>query len=71
MLAIQAIYDGVKFIPLEKVPAKGKFKVIITFVEELDGVEDIRNFAAQTDSFTFWENEEEDIYQDFLSENKQ
>lgn len=71
MLAIQAIYDGVKFIPLEKVLAKGKFKVIITFVEELDGVEDIRNFAAQTDSFTFWENEEEDIYQDFLSENKQ
>lgn len=71
MLAIQAIYDGAKFIPLEKIPTKGKFKVIITFVEALDGEEDIRNFAAQTDSFTFWENEKEDIYQDFLAEKTQ
>ena len=68
MLAIQAIYEDGKFIPLEKITAKGKFKVIITFVEALDGVEDIRNFAAQTHAFTFWENEEEDIYQDFLIE---
>ena len=68
MLAIQAIYEDGKFIPLEKITARGKFKVIITFVEALDGVEDIRNFAAQTPAFTFWENEEEDIYQDFLTE---
>ena len=67
MLAIEGIYDGKNFIALEKFPVKKKFKVIITFVEEFDEAEDIRDFAAQTDAFEFWENEEEDIYQDFLT----
>ncbi|MBK6997013.1 MAG: hypothetical protein KA138_05730 [Saprospiraceae bacterium] len=68
MLAIPAIYEGGKFFPLEEMPAKGKFKVIITFIEAIDDEEDVRNFAAQTDAFSFWESEEEDIYQDFLVE---
>jgi hypothetical protein len=53
---------------LEEIPATGKFKVIITFVEAIDDEEDVRNFAAQTDALSFWQNEEEDIYQDFLVE---
>lgn len=48
-------------------PVSKKYKVIITFVEEIDETEEIRHLAAQTDSFKFWENEEEDIYQDYLS----
>ncbi len=68
MLAIPAIYESGKIFPLEKIPAKGKYKVIITFVEALGDEEDVRNFAAQTDALSFWENEEEDIYQDFLVE---
>ena len=43
-----------------------KYKVIITFVEEIDETEELRNLSAQTDSLEFWENEEEDIYQDYL-----
>ena len=69
MLAIPAIYEGGKFFPLEAMPAEGKFKVIITFIEELDDEEDVRNFSAQMDTFSFWESEKEDIYQDFLVEN--
>lgn len=68
MFTIPAIYEGGKFFPLEEIPAKGKFKVIITFVEAIDDEEDVRNFAAQTDALSFWESEEEDIYQDFLVE---
>jgi len=68
MLTIPAIHEGGKFFPLEEIPATGKFKVIITFVEAIDDEEDIRNFAAQTDALSFWQNEEEDIYQDFLVE---
>lgn len=66
MLAIEGIYDGKNFIALEKFPVKKKFKVIITFVEEFDESEELRDFAARTDAFNFWENSEEDIYQDFL-----
>lgn len=68
MLAIPAIYEGGKFFPLEEIPAKGKFKVIITFVESMDDEEELRNVAAQTDALSFWEHEDEDIYQDFLEE---
>jgi len=68
MFTIPAIYEGGKFFPLEEIPAKGKFKVIITFVEAIDDEEDVRNFVAQTDAFSFWESEEEDLYQDFLVE---
>lgn len=67
MLAIEGIYDGKNFIPLEKFPVKKKFKVIITFVEEFDEAEELRDFTAQTNAFEFWENTEEDIYQDFLA----
>ncbi|HLP44492.1 MAG TPA: hypothetical protein VK469_01005 [Candidatus Kapabacteria bacterium] len=41
-------------------------KVIITFLEEIDEDEDLRNFSDQTDAFSFWEDEREDIYQDYL-----
>jgi hypothetical protein len=67
MQTIEGLFDGKTFIPLEKIPVTKKYKVIITFVEEIDETEEIRNLAAQTDSFKFWENEEEDIYQDYLA----
>jgi hypothetical protein len=67
MQTIQALFDGTNFIPLEKVPVSKKYRVIITFVEEIDETEEIRNLSAQTDSFVFWEDEKEDIYQDYLA----
>ena len=70
MLAIEGIYDGKNFIALEKFPVKKKFKIIITFVEEFDETENVRDFAAQTKAFEFWNNAEEDIYQDFLAVKK-
>ncbi len=67
MQTIEGLFDGKTFIPLEKVPVSKKYKVIITFVEEVDETEEIRNLSAQTDSFGFWEDEREDIYQDYLA----
>lgn len=67
MQAIEGVFDGKTFIALEKVPVSTKYKVIITFVEEIDESEEIRNLSAQTDSFKFWEDEREDIYQDYLA----
>jgi hypothetical protein len=66
MLAIKGIYDGEKILPMEKIPNKNKSKVIITFIEETDHDLEIRDFASQMDSFTFWNDEREDIYQDYL-----
>jgi hypothetical protein len=66
MRAIKGMYDGEKFVALESFHQKKKYKVIITFLEEFDEDEEIRNFSAQTDAFSFWEDEREDIYQDYL-----
>ncbi|MCI0471811.1 MAG: hypothetical protein L0Y73_09145 [Candidatus Aminicenantes bacterium] len=66
MIAIRGMYDGEKFIPLENFSKKKKYKIIITFLEEIDDDEEIRNFSAQTDAFSSWEDEREDLYQDYL-----
>lgn len=66
MQTIKGIYDGKLIRPLEKTPKNKKYKVIITFLEEIDDTSELRNFSAQTSSFSFWENTEEDLYQDFL-----
>jgi hypothetical protein len=45
--------------------------VVVTFIEEIHEEEDnSRDFASQSDSFDFWENEAEDIYQDYLTPGK-
>ena len=36
MQAIKAIYDGVNFMPKQPIPVKGKYEVIITFLEPMD-----------------------------------
>ena len=66
MKTIEGLFDGKTFVPLEKIPVTKRYKVIITFVEEIDEAEEIRHFAAQTDAFEFWQTEAEDIYQDYL-----
>ena len=66
MQTIEGVFDGKTFIPLEKVPVSKKYKVIITFVEEIEETEEVRSLSAQTDGFEFWEDEQEDIYQDYL-----
>lgn len=67
MLTVNGIYNGKEFVVSEKFPKNKNFKVIITFVEEIDEPEEVRQFAAQTDALAFWSDEREDLYQDFLS----
>ncbi len=67
MLAIQGIYNGSQIIPLEALPKNKKFKIIITFVEEIDETEDIRPLLAKSDAFEFWNDDREDLYQEYLT----
>ncbi len=65
MKTIKGIYDGKQFIAFGSLPKK-KFKVMITFLEEIDHDEEVRGFTAQTRALSFWEDEREDLYQDYL-----
>ena len=66
MLSIQGYFDGKRIVPLEAFPFGKHYKVTITFDKELAEDEEVRLFASQTDSFTFWENPAEDVYNDYL-----
>ena len=73
MLSVNGIYDGEKIKPLEKINSKKKYKVIITFVEELNKTDDgeaIRSFSSQTSGLEFWNDDKENIYQDYLDKKK-
>ena len=71
MEAVHGIFDGENIIATDPISTKKKFKVVITFLEEIDETvehaeEESRNFAAQTDGLSFWQDEREDVYQDYL-----
>lgn len=69
MFAVRGIYDGKKVKITDRISEKKRYKVVITFIEELPLEEnEIRDFASQTESFEFWENKAEDIYQDYLTQ---
>lgn len=71
MLSVTGIYDGKSIFPTEAIREQRKYKVIITFVEELDNVEaeelGMRNFGTNNASLEFWNDPKEDIYQDYLA----
>ncbi len=66
MLALEGIYDGKRFVVKEKIPFSKSYKVIITFVEEIDQVDEVREFSSQTTALDFWADEKEDLYQDYV-----
>jgi hypothetical protein len=70
MLSVPGIYDGKNIYPNKAIDDHKKYKVIITFLEELDTVESeellVRNFGANNASLAFWDDSKEDIYQDYL-----
>ncbi len=71
MISVQGIYDGKSVKILEKITDKKKFKVVVTFIEEIKPDDsELRSFSAQTTSMGFWENKEENIYQDYLRNKK-
>lgn len=66
MLVIQGIYNGSQIVPLEALPKNKKYKIIITFVEEIIDNEEVIPLLAQSSAFEFWNDEREDIYQEYL-----
>ena len=67
MLAIHGIYDGKNIKITDKITEKKNYKVIITFIEEINqNDEDLRTFSSQTRGLEFWNDSREDVYQDYL-----
>lgn len=68
MFAVHGIYDGKSVKITDKLTEKKKYKVVVTFIEELQSNDnELRDFSAQTTGLDFWEDPKEDIYQDYLT----
>ena len=68
MLAVNGIYDGRNVKLTDKVNEKKKYRVVVTFIEEIEQDSELRDFSGQTRGLDFWNDEREDIYQDYLKE---
>ena len=67
MIAVNGIYDGKSVRLLDDFTDKKKYKVVVTFLEEIDSIdEELRDFTSQTSGLDFWNDSKEDIYQDYL-----
>jgi hypothetical protein len=72
MFAVNGIYNGKEVRITDKFFDSKKYKVVITFIEELHGEEsDLRNFSNQGTGLEFWENSAEDVYQDYITHKSQ
>lgn len=67
MFAVNGIYDGEVVRITDKISEKKRYKVVVTFIEELQQTDnELREFSSQTDGLGFLEDPREDIYQDYL-----
>ncbi len=67
MLSVNGIYDGKSVKITDRITEKKRYRVVVTFIEELQEVDtDLRDFSAQSGGFEFWEDSKEDLYQDYL-----
>ncbi len=68
MLAVRGIYDGKSVKITDRITEKKRYRVVVTFIEELPQNEiELRDFSAQTNGLEFWEDSKEDLYQDYLT----
>jgi predicted DNA-binding antitoxin AbrB/MazE fold protein len=68
MQAINAIYDGNYFKPVEPIPVKGKYEVIITFTKPIES----KNIRKQKmlKHFGSWDNEDIEIINEIIQERR-
>jgi hypothetical protein len=67
MISVNGIYDGKSVRLLDNFTDQKKYKVVVTFLEEIEIIDsELRDFTSQTIGLDFWNDSKEDIYQDFL-----
>jgi len=66
MQAINAIFDGNYFKPMEPIPVKGKYEVIITFTKQIDTKESRRQRILT--HFGTWDDDDVKIIDEIIQE---
>jgi predicted DNA-binding antitoxin AbrB/MazE fold protein len=66
MQAINAVFDGNHFKPLEPIPVKGKYEVVITFTKQIDTKATRRQRILK--HFGTWDNEDVKVINEIVEE---
>ena len=66
MQAINAIFDGNNFRPIDPIPIKGKYEVVITFTKSIDTKEKKRQRILK--HFGTWDNEDIKIIDEIVQD---
>jgi len=66
MQAINAIFEGNSFKPLEPIPVEGKYEVVITFTKPIDTKEARRQRILE--HFGTWDDEDVSTMQEMVAE---
>jgi hypothetical protein len=66
MQAINAIFDGSYFKPIDPIPVKGKYEVVITFTKSLDTKDTKRQRILK--HFGTWNNEDIQTIHEIIDE---
>ena len=66
MQAISAIFDGNNFRPIDPIPVKGKYEVVITFTKSIDTKEKKKQRILK--HFGTWDNEDIKIIDEIVQE---
>jgi hypothetical protein len=67
---VKGIYDGKSVKLAEDISISKPCKVIVTFLDEDDDVKNLREYPIDEETFSFWKEDAENIYQDYLKKNK-
>lgn len=66
MQAINAIFDGSSFKPIEPIPVKGKYEVVITFTKSLETKDSKRRRILK--HFGTWNNDDVETIHEIVEE---
>jgi len=66
--SVEGVYDGETIRPLQKIKTKRNYRVIITFIEELEKPDNFRDIKIHSENIfqKLWENENDEIWASYL-----
>lgn len=65
---VEGIYDGEKILPLQEIKTKNKYRLIITFLEEIDDLDNFKDLKLQSEKVfqRLWEKENDELWASYL-----
>lgn len=65
LITVEGIFDGKAILPLGRIKTRKRHRVLITFLEELDDIADLKKHSEKVLS-KLWKNEDDRLWNSYL-----